>query len=263
MENLGKLSEILGIRGMRYHRIPGWKWVENAQFEVWWRGCDPFRVAGRRRAFRCPPTAAVALEVESPWGSDCSKRQGGQIVALPRGILNGFEGFVGWCSGRREVRRSGVSAFCVVTRMGAWYPCGMSNKPQQQYSARLAKALAVLCVRHTCLEDLHAGEPVVSKTGDFSDVKVISPDGEIPWNEVSRISQPEMKKLMKQIVNKLYTVLMSLEDEGAMDLVFRRGHDYTHHWDDPEFLPTFLKPLVPADEEAAVISQAPNNGRKS
>ena len=136
----------------------------------------------------------------------------------------------------------------------------MSNKPQQEYSARLAKALAVLCVRHTCLEDLHAGEAVVSKAGDYSDVKVVTPDREIPWTEVSRISQPEMKKLMRQVVNKLYTVLMSLEDEEAMDLVFRRGHDYAHHWDDPEFLPTFLKPFVPPDDGSAVMSQATNKG---
>jgi hypothetical protein len=139
----------------------------------------------------------------------------------------------------------------------------MSNKPQQQYSARLAKALAVLCVRHTFLEDLHAGVPVESKAGDFSDVKVLTPGQEIPWNEVSRITQEEMKKLMKQVVNKLYTVLMSLENDQAMELVFRRGHDYTRHWDDPEFLPTFLEPFVPPDEGSAVISQETNNGRKS
>ena len=157
--------------------------------------------------------------------------------------------------GPDDARRIGLSAFCVVMRMGAWYPCCMSNKPQQQYSARLAKALAVLCVRHTCLEDLHAGKPVVSKAGDFSDVKVVTPEGEIPWNEVSRISQHEMKTLMKQVVSKLYTVLMSLENEEAMDLVFRRGHDYAHHWDDPEILPTFLKPFVPPGEESAAMSQ--------
>jgi hypothetical protein len=119
----------------------------------------------------------------------------------------------------------------------------MNTKAQKQYSARLAKALAVLCVRNTFLEDLHAGASVVSKAGDFSDVKVVTPDREIPWNEVSRISQQEMKKLMKQVVDKLYTVLMSLEKEEAMDLVFRRGQECTNHWDDPEFLPTFLKPF--------------------
>jgi hypothetical protein len=139
----------------------------------------------------------------------------------------------------------------------------MSNKPQREYSARLAKALAVLCVRNTCLEDVHAGEAVVSKAGDYSDVKVVTPEREIPWNEVSRISQQEMKTLMKQVVDKLYTVLMSLEDEEAMDVVFRRGHDYTHHWDDPEFLPTFLKPFAPPDDGSAAMSQATNKGRQA
>ncbi len=139
----------------------------------------------------------------------------------------------------------------------------MNKKAQQQYSAKLAKALAVLCVRNTFLEDLHAGASVVSKVGDFSDVKVVTPDREIPWNEVSRISQQEMKKLMKQIVNKLYTVLMSLENEEAMHVVFRGGQDYTYHWDDPEVLPNFLKPFVPPGEDSSLMPQPTDEGRNS
>jgi hypothetical protein len=139
----------------------------------------------------------------------------------------------------------------------------MNKKAQEQYSARLANALAVLCVRNTFLEDLHAGPSVISKTGDYSDVKVVTPDREIPWNEVSRISQEEMKTLMKQLVNKLFTVLMSLENEEAMRIVFSHGQDYTRHWDDPEFLPTFLKPFVPPDGESGLMPPAKNEGRNS
>jgi hypothetical protein len=127
----------------------------------------------------------------------------------------------------------------------------MNKKTQQQYSVNLAKALAVLCVRNTFLEDLHAGQSAVSIAGDYSDVKVVTPEREIPWNELSRISDEEMKILMKQVVNKLYTVLMSLDDDEAMRLVFSGGRDYAAHWDEPEFLPTFLKPFVPPHEEAA------------
>src|SRR5271163_2427944 len=134
----------------------------------------------------------------------------------------------------------------------------MNKKMQQQYSANLAKAIAVLCVRNTFLEDLHAGTSAISRTGDYSDVKVVTPDREIPWNEVSRISDDEMKKLMKQIVNKLYTVLMSLENEEAMHIVFRGERDYAGHWDDPEFLPNFLKPFVPPDEQSAQMPLATN-----
>jgi hypothetical protein len=35
----------------------------------------------------------------------------------------------------------------------------------------LAKAIAVLCVRNTFLEDLHSGITVSSRSGDYSDVK--------------------------------------------------------------------------------------------
>ena len=130
----------------------------------------------------------------------------------------------------------------------------MNKKTQQQYSAKLAKAIAVLCVRHTFLEDLHAGKSAISRTGDYSDVKVVTPDRDIPWSELSRISDEEMKKLMKQIVNKLYTVLMSLENDEAMHLVFSGGRDCASHWDDPEFLPNFLKPFVPSTEDSVSLT---------
>lgn len=141
-------------------------------------------------------------------------------------------------------------------------PCYLSRMNQKQYSARLAKALAALCVRHTVLEDIHAGKPVVSRTGDYRDVKLVTPSGEIPWNEVSRITQAEMKTLMKQVVNKLYTVLMSLEDEEAMYLLFSHGQDYTYNWDEPEFLPTFLKAFIPPEEDSA-IAQPPASGPRN
>jgi len=87
-------------------------------------------------------------------------------------------------------------------------------------------------------------------------VKVVTPDRKIPWNELSRISDDEMKKLMKQIINKLYTVLMSLDNEEAMHLVFSGGRDYASHWDEPEFLPTFLAPFIPPGYES--VPMPPN-----
>jgi hypothetical protein len=45
---------------------------------------------------------------------------------------------------------------------------------------RLAKYMALLCFRNTdVLEDLHSGEVPVSEAGDYSDVKVVTPVGEI------------------------------------------------------------------------------------
>jgi hypothetical protein len=38
----------------------------------------------------------------------------------------------------------------------------------------------VLCVRNTSIEDVHAGIEPHSPSGDYSDVKVVTPVGEIP-----------------------------------------------------------------------------------
>src|SRR6266404_9748741 len=52
---------------------------------------------------------------------------------------------------------------------------------KKEDAQRLAIGMAVYCVRNTFLEDLHAGTVPSSKAGDYSDVKVVSPYGEIPW----------------------------------------------------------------------------------
>ena len=57
---------------------------------------------------------------------------------------------------------------------------------------RLALSMALMCVRNTCIEDIHAGVEASSKAGDFSDVKVVTPYGEIPWNKLSRVRDDEM-----------------------------------------------------------------------
>ena len=74
----------------------------------------------------------------------------------------------------------------------------MVNEYEQQLVASLSKSMAVMCVRNTVLEDIHGGIEPVSHTGDFSDVVVTDADGRrIPWTEVSRIGQEEMRDLMR------------------------------------------------------------------
>jgi hypothetical protein len=78
----------------------------------------------------------------------------------------------------------------------------MTTKPLREIrnntllKKRLAKVMALQCFRNTHLENLHAGMSPSSETGDFSDVKVVSPYGEIPWTRVSRFDDHEMKELM-------------------------------------------------------------------
>ena len=68
----------------------------------------------------------------------------------------------------------------------------MKENPEKQ-KAEFAKIMTAACVRRGFLEKLHAGTTPVTRTGDYSDVKVIDVEGrEIPWNQVSRINQGEI-----------------------------------------------------------------------
>ncbi|HVX13843.1 MAG TPA: hypothetical protein VHC22_21855 [Pirellulales bacterium] len=101
---------------------------------------------------------------------------------------------------------------------------------------QLAKCLAFFCVRNTCIEDIHAGMTPASPAGDFSDVKVVTPQGEIPWSKVSRISNDEMRHFMKEVVSKLYTMLTRLDDPAFVDQMDQYVRRATSAWDDPEDL---------------------------
>jgi hypothetical protein len=107
--------------------------------------------------------------------------------------------------------------------------------PDEAVYAYLARAIVLHCVRNTRLEDLHAGIFPDSATGDYTDVKVVSPYGEIPWNKVSRISDAEMRSLMRQCVNRVYTYLLHLETS--------RGFKIDRRWDSPELDPDMINDI--------------------
>ena len=67
---------------------------------------------------------------------------------------------------------------------------------------RLAKLMALECFRNSELENLHASKLPSSQTGDYSDVKIVSPYGEIAWNDVARLDDDEMKTLMIDVVDR-------------------------------------------------------------
>lgn len=92
--------------------------------------------------------------------------------------------------------------------------------------ARFTLALVEQCVRNSFLETLHAGTVPDSATGDYSDVKVVTPYGEIPWAQLSRISDAEMKTLMIEITNKVFTFLTYAEDLAVLGPAAR--------WNKPE-----------------------------
>lgn len=100
---------------------------------------------------------------------------------------------------------------------------------------RLAKHLVTRCFRNSALENLHAGIVPASETGDYTDVVVHTPFGEIPWNDLSRFDDTEMKVLMIDAVDKAYQFIQELFDEerGGQLLLKLAEKDSVSNWDDP------------------------------
>jgi hypothetical protein len=85
------------------------------------------------------------------------------------------------------------------------------------------------------LEDLHAGISPSSAAGDYSDVTVTSPYGVIPWNNVSRFNDDEMKRLMIDVVDRAYRFIHTLFDDAAGGelLLLLAHHDPLPRWNAP------------------------------
>jgi hypothetical protein len=101
---------------------------------------------------------------------------------------------------------------------------------------RLAKLMALRCFRNTTLEDFHAGVFPSSQSGDYADVKVVSPYGNIPWHQLGRLSDDEMRKLMIDVVNHCYAFLTELFDSrrGLQIIERLKLGDELRRWNDPE-----------------------------
>ena len=110
----------------------------------------------------------------------------------------------------------------------------MNQEAEKRIAAKLAKAMAMLCVRNTQLEAIHTGKTPVTKTGDWSDVTVVDADGNrISWTEVSHISDDQMRALMRDIVNRLYTFHLCA-DEPGLQAEIERWMAVAGQWDEPE-----------------------------
>ncbi|MCC5993905.1 MAG: hypothetical protein JJT99_15435 [Rhodobacteraceae bacterium] len=110
----------------------------------------------------------------------------------------------------------------------------MKPEDEKRVAANLARIMAMLCVRNTQLERLHAGLGPITRTGDYSDVFVVDADGRrIPWTEVSHIDDAEMRDLMRTIVNRLYTFHLEADDPKLQDQI-ERWMGAAMKWDEPE-----------------------------
>ena len=101
---------------------------------------------------------------------------------------------------------------------------------------RMAKHIALKCFRNSLLEDLHSGKVPDSKTGDYSDVIVHTPFGQIPWSELSQFDNTEMKAPMVDVTNKVYHYIQELFDDvrGGELICKLAKKDPAPNWDVPK-----------------------------
>jgi hypothetical protein len=110
----------------------------------------------------------------------------------------------------------------------------MHKEAEKRIAAKLAKTMAMLCVRNTRLENIHAGKAPVTRTGEWSDVTVADGDGNrIPWTDVSHINDDEMRDLMRDIVNRLYTFHLCA-DEPGLQAEIEKWMAVAGQWDERE-----------------------------
>jgi hypothetical protein len=89
-------------------------------------------------------------------------------------------------------------------------------------------------IRNTSLvEEMHSGTFPSSETGDYSDVKVVSPYGEISWNRLSRFCDEEMRDLMILMVDVVYTILTEMTNRDEMFLKRFSTAVVEPKWNDP------------------------------
>ena len=96
----------------------------------------------------------------------------------------------------------------------------MTTKPDQHDIVREAKAIVAIAFRNGPIEDLHAGKPCPACEGKAG---------------YSRISDTEMKVIMKNAVNRVYSLLqLKADDPDGYEREIALGERYTAKWDDPE-----------------------------
>lgn len=102
----------------------------------------------------------------------------------------------------------------------------------------IAILMAANCVRLPVTRADREGSWPRTKTGDYSDVTVVTPFGDIPWTTVNRLNDAELKAFNSGVVNRLYTVLCCLLDPDFMPdrMAFLKylKFNYPAESDDPE-----------------------------
>jgi len=112
----------------------------------------------------------------------------------------------------------------------------MSTDLERRQIARESKAIVALAFRNGPIEQIHAGPSCPTCTGQAG---------------FSRITDDEMKSIMRNAVNRLYEfLLLKEEDPVEYESEIQFGERYTARWDEPQ-MPR-KRPAKPADRQSTL-----------
>ncbi|WP_052003395.1 hypothetical protein [Microvirga sp. BSC39] len=104
-------------------------------------------------------------------------------------------------------------------------------------SAKLALAIVKMTLDCEEMSALEAGVEPVSTADDPSDLKIVYQGQHVPWQEAGRITEDEMRLLMKRWVDRVYTVLRQLHDTKFLVITLRLGAEVELCEEQPQLIP--------------------------
>ena len=111
-------------------------------------------------------------------------------------------------------------------------------------SAKLAFAIVKTALDCEEMSALEAGVEPESQTGDYSDVRVICRGQQVPWQEIGRISDDELRLLIRRWVNRVYTVLKQMHDGKFLVITLRLGAEIEAQEPVPKVIPYLASPRI-------------------
>jgi hypothetical protein len=104
-------------------------------------------------------------------------------------------------------------------------------------SAKLAFGIVKMALDCEEMSALEAGIEPVTQIGDQSDIRIVYKGHEVPWTEVGRVSDDEMRLLIKRWVDRVYTVLKQLHDTKFLVAALRLGAEVEAQEKAPTIVP--------------------------
>ncbi len=222
------------------HRIKEKHFHRNREASSSDQRADTLPKKGRGPRLSCGQTLfAYSGAMTHPQRVQAQKRIRAMIQANPL-VTNGDMADVLTAEMNAAVSARDISRLRNNVGLGAHHPSAQEAS-QTMEAETLARLFAQQGVRNTILEDFHSGRIPHSRAGDYSDVKVVTPGGDIPWNQVSRLSDPEMRALMlnvEQNLARLFLELRAAERAGKLGEMLQemRQELFSPHgvsWDRP------------------------------